>query len=179
MSGVGFLPKDEKVVAFVQPLDLSPEKRRRGRDGPAQRWNPRPQYRGDREFSGIPWLLRHLGFRLDQLRRKHGRDRGTEQSIHDAVKGALQSSPCVSARHHPDTARILREGECDSAARGRPPLVPIVRAPMKMLHSEGLADRSVGTCCEALSPETLTTIPAGGEVQRFPIRRPVRPILSL
>jgi hypothetical protein len=142
-------------------------------------WDRGPRSRGDREFSGVPRLLRRLGLRTDKLRGKHRPDRGSEQSRHVAVNRALQNSACVSARHHPDAACILLEDECDSAAGGRPPSSPIGHAPMKMLHREGLTHRPVGPCCEPLSPETLMTIPAGGEVQRFPIGRPVGPVLSL
>src|SRR5262245_60127366 len=50
---------------------------------------------------------------------------------------------------------------------------------MKMLHGEGLAYRPVGTCFEPPSPETTVSVPAGGEVQRSSVRRPVGPILGL
>src|SRR4029434_8443537 len=50
---------------------------------------------------------------------------------------------------------------------------------MKMLYREGLAHRPMGTGFKPLSPETPVPIRAGGEVQRFPVRRPVGPIFSL
>src|SRR5579863_1123805 len=49
---------------------------------------------------------------------------------------------------------------------------------MKMLHHEGLADRPARTRVEPLSPQAAMAVPAGSEVMRLPVGRPVGPILN-
>ena len=81
-------------------------------------------------------------------------------------------------RHHPDIPRTLKQHHRNSPTRGRPSILVIRQAPVKVPHREGFTRRAVGLCIQPLRPQAVMPISPRREIQSLPIRRPIGPVFG-